>query len=150
MAKNWNRYENLILIDAGLGLEATEQLIERCREIVRTNGGRMIKTERWGLRDMAFAIKRQPKACYVLLEFAGEGTVSTSLSHQLNLLDTVIKFQIIKLEQGIDPAELPDIAEVFVEKRPVAPPPDVVAPKGGEEEEGEEDAFGEEEDESAE
>lgn len=143
MAKTWRRYEIMVLIDAGLAMEAAEQLIEKCREIIRNAGGRMVKTERWGLRDLAFPIKRHAKAYYVLLEYVGEGAVSTTLSHHLNLLDTVVKFQGVKLAEGIDPAELPEADEIIVEKRPVAPPPEVALAVGGDEEEGEE-AFEEE------
>lgn len=113
MAKTWNKYEVLVLIDADLPLETIEGMIERFREIIRSNQGKVLKTERWGIRNMAFAIKRKTKSYYTLLEFAGEGPVSIALSHQLNLLDTVIKFQIVKLGSKIDPETLPDVEEII-------------------------------------
>lgn len=112
MAKTWKKYEVMVLIDADLGLDTIEAMIERFREIIRGNQGRVLRTERWGIRNMAFAIKRHKKSYYVLMEFAGEGPVSIALSHQLNLLDTVVKFQIIKNVQGVDPADLPETEEI--------------------------------------
>jgi small subunit ribosomal protein S6 len=139
MSTPWRKYEILILMDANLGTEGTENLINRCRNFVIDAGGRMLKTERWGIRDMAFEIKRQKKACYVLLEFAGEGKVSTSLAHQLNLIDVIIKFQAVKLAEGVDPATLPEIEEqvsaVIPTKAPILP--DLIK----DEEEEEEDEF---------
>lgn len=142
MAKTWKKYEVMILIDAELGLDTIEGMIERFREIIRSNQGKVLKTERWGIRNMAFAIKRHKKAYYVVIEFAGEGPVSTTLSHQLNLLDTVVKFQIIRNVMGVDPADLPDTEEVVDHvMKPVEEAKPL--PVRGEEEEGEEE--GEEE-----
>ena len=113
MAKTWKKYEVLVLIDADLSLETIEGMIERFREVIRGNQGRVLKTERWGVRNMAFAIKRKQKSYYVLLEFAGEGPVSTALAHQLNLLDTVVKFQIVRVAEGLEPSELPEVEEII-------------------------------------
>ncbi len=113
MAKTWRKYESLILYSAELDTDGSEALLERFREFIRSADGRMLKTERWGLRDMAFEIKHNKKAHYVLLEYAGEGPVSNALHHQLNLLDTVIKFQTIKLEDRVDPADLPETEEII-------------------------------------
>lgn len=112
MAKTWKKYEVMVLIDAEQSIETIETMVERFREIIRSNGGKVMRTERWGIRNMAFAIKRHKKAYYVVIEFAGEGTVSTTLSHQLNLLDTVVKFQVIKNADGVDPVDVPDTEEI--------------------------------------
>lgn len=112
MAKTWKKYEVMVLIDSDLGQDTIDGMIERFREIIRSTGGKVQKTIRWGIRTMAFSIKRKPKAYYAIIEFAGEGPVSTNLSHQLNLLDTVIKFQIVKNADGVDPVDLPDTEEV--------------------------------------
>ena len=112
MAKTWKKYEVMVLIDDELSLETIEGMIEKFREVIRANQGRVLKTERWGIRNMAFAIKRHKKAYYAVLEFAGEGPVSTALSHQLNLLDTVIKFQVVRTAEGVEPADLPEKEEI--------------------------------------
>ena len=112
MAKTWRKYESLILYSPELDTDASEALVERFRDFIRSADGRMLKTERWGVRDTAFEIKGNKKAYYVLLEYAGEGPVSLHLAHQLNLLDMVIKFQTIKLADRVDPDDLPETEEI--------------------------------------
>jgi small subunit ribosomal protein S6 len=119
MARTWRKYETLILIDAGLGMEATEEFINRFRQLINTDG-RMLKTDRWGVRNTAFEIKHHTKAYYLMLEYAGEGVVSTQLEHALNLLDSIIKFQTIKLAEGLDPEELPTEEENIIPEEPAA------------------------------
>ncbi len=108
MADIWHRYESLILFDPDLGDEATEELIARVQEYVTNESGRILKTDRWGIRDLAFVMKGRSKAYYVLLEFAGPTRAATELDRRLNLLDTVLKFQTIKLETRVDPEALPE------------------------------------------
>lgn len=145
MATPWRKYEVLILIDAGLGNDGVEALINKCRGFVTDAGGRMLKTERWGYRDMAYEIKHKKKAYYVLLEFAGESSVATSVEHQLNLIDEIVKYQAVKLAEGVDPAALPEIEEHVSAPVPTKAP--IRALEKDEEEEGEEgegDEFAEE------
>ncbi len=108
MEELWNRYESLVLFDPELGTEATEELIARVKEYVTNESGRILKTDRWGLRDLAFVMKGRTKAYYLLLEFAGPTRAARELDRRLNLLDTVLKFQTIRLEERIDPAALPE------------------------------------------
>ncbi len=108
MAELWHRYESLILFDPDLGTEATEELIARAKEYITNESGRILKIDRWGMRDLAFVMKGRAKAYYVLLEFAGPTRAATELDRRLNLLDTVLKFQTIKLEERIDPDALPE------------------------------------------
>lgn len=120
MAEKWRRYETLMIFDPELGTEATEELIQRSREFVGQEAGRTLKTERWGIRDLAFELKGRRKGYYLLLEYAGLPRVATELDRRLNLIDTVLKFQTIKLEEGIDPESLP---EETVEEAPAAAEP---------------------------
>ncbi|GAB4273627.1 MAG: hypothetical protein Kow0092_28950 [Deferrisomatales bacterium] len=111
MAEKWRRYETLMIFDPDLGAEATEELVQRAREFVTQEGGRILKTERWGLRDLAFEMKRRHKGYYLLLEFAGLPRAATELDRRLNLIDNVLKFQTIKLEEDVDAASLPEAEE---------------------------------------
>lgn len=145
MAEYWNRYECMVLFDPDLGEEARRELIRRVKEYVTNESGRILKTNHWGLRDLAFEMKGRSKAYYLLLEFAGPARAATELDRRLNLLDTVLKFQTIKLDERVDPAELPaeEVEEVTVASASAA----TSRPAGGEEEDEDEEAEEEDEDE---
>jgi len=104
-----------------VGNDGAEELVQRAREFVLSQNGRVLKASRWGLREMAFELKGRSKGYYLLLEFAGLPAVATELDRRLNLIDTVLKFQTIKREDQVDPATLPE--EVVEE------PPTVTVPE---------------------
>lgn len=109
--EKWRRYETLMIFDPELGTEATEDHVNRARDFITQESGRILKSERWGLRDMAFELKGRSRGYYLLLEYAGPAQAARELDRRLNLMDTVIKFQTIKLAEDVDPASLPDQEE---------------------------------------
>lgn len=133
MAEKWRRYETLMIFDPALGVDGTEELIQKVREYVAVGEGRVLKTERWGLRDLAFELKGRRKGYYLILEYAGLPTVASELDRRLNLLDTVVKFQTLKLEDAVDPAALPEPVEIAPEEVRVSEP--LPLPKGSDDEE---------------
>ncbi|HSH68266.1 MAG TPA: 30S ribosomal protein S6 [Deferrisomatales bacterium] len=108
MTEKWRKYEALMIFAPEVGTDGAEELVQRAREFVLSQDGRVLKANRWGLRDMAFELKGRSKGYYLLLEFAGLPKVATELDRRLNLLDTVLKFQTIKREDQVDPASLPE------------------------------------------
>ena len=115
MTEKWRKYEAMIIFAPEVGNDGAEELVQRAREFVLSQDGRVLKANRWGLRDLAFELKGRSKGYYLLLEFAGLPQVATELDRRLNLLDTVLKFQTIKREDQVDPASLP---EEIVEEPP--------------------------------
>jgi small subunit ribosomal protein S6 len=111
VAEKWRQYESLIIFDPEGGTEATEELIQRTRDFVTEGSGRILKTERWGVRDLAFEMKSRRKGYYLLLEYAGLPGVATELDRRLNLIDAVVKYQTIKIKEQVDPESLPEPEE---------------------------------------
>jgi small subunit ribosomal protein S6 len=141
MAEKWRRYETLMIFDPDLGPDGTEELVQKSREFVTQGEGRVLKTERWGVREMAFEVKGRRKGYYLLLEYAGLPRVASEMDRRLNLIDTVVKFQTIKLQEAVDPATLPEPVEIMPEVTPpVETPKAAVAESGDDEEEGAETA----------
>jgi small subunit ribosomal protein S6 len=112
MEEEWRRYESLIIFDPEGGTEATEELVQRARNFVTQDSGRILQAERWGVRDLAFEVKGRRKGYYLLLDYAGLPRVASELDRRLNLIDSVLKFQTIKLEDRVDPESLPEFEEV--------------------------------------
>lgn len=133
MAEKWRRYETLMIFSAELGTDGTEALAQKVREYVTQEGGRLLKTERWGLRDLAFELKGHSRGYYLLLEYAGLPRVATEFDRKLNLLDSIVKFQSVKLAEDVDPATLPEVEEVVAAPEVVTAPPAPLAEAEGDE-----------------
>jgi len=68
-------YEHVFLARQDLAQAQVDALAENASKIIEDNGGKVAKTETWGLRSLAYRIAKNRKAHYVMLEIDGPGSV---------------------------------------------------------------------------
>ena len=61
-------YEHVFLARQDLAQAQVDALAENATKIINDNNGRVVKTESWGLRSLAYKIAKNRKAHYVMLE----------------------------------------------------------------------------------
>ena len=62
-------YEHVFLARQDLAQAQVDALAETATKIIEDNGGKVVKTETWGLRNLAYRIAKNRKAHYVALDF---------------------------------------------------------------------------------
>ena len=90
-----NQYEVAVLYHPDLEVDLTKAE-ERVTKIFTDNGGKVVNTDNWGKRKLAYPIKRNEHAVYVFytVELPGEGV--RKVESTLNITDEVIRFLITK------------------------------------------------------
>ena len=61
-------YEHVFLARQDLAQAQVDALAENATKIIEDNGGKIAKTETWGLRSLAYRIAKNRKAHYVALD----------------------------------------------------------------------------------
>jgi small subunit ribosomal protein S6 len=96
-------YEHVFLARQDLAQAQVDALAETATNIITTNQGRVVKTETWGLRSLAYRIAKNRKAHYVMLEIDAPGNVVAELERQLQINEDIIRYMTVRvdeLEQG--------------------------------------------------
>ena len=62
-------YEHVFIARQDLAQAQVDALAETATNIIETAGGKVVKTETWGLRSLAYRIAKNRKGHYVMLEF---------------------------------------------------------------------------------
>ncbi|MDP1026243.1 30S ribosomal protein S6 [Sphingomonas sp. KR1UV-12] len=96
-------YEHVFLARQDLAQAQVDALAETATKIIQDNQGRVVKTETWGLRSLAYRIAKNRKAHYVMLEIDAPAGVVAELERQTQINEDVIRFMTVKvdeLEQG--------------------------------------------------
>lgn len=90
-----NQYEIAVLYHPDLEVDLTKAE-ERVTKIVTDNGGKIVGTDNWGKRKLAYAIKGNEHAVYVFYtaEIPPQGV--QKIESTLNITDEVIRFLITK------------------------------------------------------
>lgn len=131
------RYECIYILKPDLSPEQIDDLCKRFTDIISDNGGTLILEDRWGLKTLAYEVKKYSKGYYVLLDYAAEKNVTVELERNFKMLENVIRFLTVLTEKEITPDQLQ--ALLTSEKKRGAPPETSPEEKeAGEEEEEEE------------
>jgi len=96
-------YEHVFLARQDLAQAQVDALAENATSIIESNGGRVVKTETWGLRSLAYRIAKNRKAHYVMLDFEGPAPVVAELERQTQINEDVIRYMTLRVdahEQG--------------------------------------------------
>ncbi|MBR0218236.1 MAG: 30S ribosomal protein S6 [Clostridia bacterium] len=113
-----NKYEVVYIIDPAVEDEARKTLIAKFNDLITGNGGSVDKVEEWGKRRLAYAIDYKTEGYYVLVNFQAEADLPKELERNLQISDSVIRYQVIKLIER----------KVGIKPRAVRPAPAAAAP----------------------
>jgi small subunit ribosomal protein S6 len=91
-------YEHVFLARQDLAQAQVDQLAEMATKIVEDGQGKVVKTETWGLRSLAYRIAKNRKAHYVMLEIDAPTGVVAELERQLNINEDIVRFMTVRVD----------------------------------------------------
>ncbi len=96
------QYETTFILRPNLGEDQFTEIIERTCDIITGDGGVIIDTDRWGIKRLAYEIKKEVQGYYVCLNYAAPGTTIIELERIFRIDDRLLRFLTIKLADSID------------------------------------------------
>jgi small subunit ribosomal protein S6 len=96
---NMPLYEHVFLARQDLAQAQVDALAENATKIIEDNGGKVVKTETWGLRSLAYRIAKNRKAHYVELDLDAPPAAVAELERQSNINEDVIRFLTIRVDE---------------------------------------------------
>jgi small subunit ribosomal protein S6 len=92
-------YEELFILRPDAPEEETDQLIEQLTTIIATNGGNVDKSEKWGVRKLAYRVQKRNEGFYVLLQFVAKPETVREVERRLRVTDMVLKFLTVRVDE---------------------------------------------------
>lgn len=90
-----NQYEIAVLYHPDLEVDLSKAE-ERVTKLVTDNGGKVVATDNWGKRKLAYTIKKQEHAVYVFYTVEMPGESVAKVESALNIMDEVIRYLITR------------------------------------------------------
>ena len=91
-------YEHVFLARQDLAQAQVDALAENATKIITDNEGKVVKTETWGLRSLAYRIAKNRKAHYVMLDIDAPAAAIAELERQTGINEDVIRFVTIRVD----------------------------------------------------
>lgn len=117
-------YETTFVIDSLLKAEEIDAIIGKYERFITTNGGEILRIDRWGKRRLAFEIKKRQYGFYVYVRFMGPSNIPKLIEREYRLNENVLRY----LTLVLDKKALAQEAKNLKEMKAASPRSDYQAP----------------------
>ncbi|RNC68348.1 MAG: 30S ribosomal protein S6 [Desulfuromonadales bacterium] len=95
------KYETVMIVQPDLGEDELKGLTAKVTDIIATMKGELYRLEDWGVRKLAYPIKKNQRGRYYYLRFDGDAPLIAELERRLRLDDKVLRYQSVHLEKEV-------------------------------------------------
>lgn len=91
-------YESVFIARQDIPATQVEALAAQFADIVKANGGKVTKTEQWGLRNLAYRIRKNKKGHYVMFNLDAPAAAVNEMERNMRLHEDILRFLTVKVE----------------------------------------------------
>ncbi len=92
-------YEHVFIARQDVSQQQVEALTEQFSNIIKEQGGQIGKTEYWGLRNLAFKVKKNRKGHYTLVNIDAPHAAVAEMERQMGISEDVLRFITVRVEE---------------------------------------------------
>src|SRR5450755_1514521 len=98
-------YEELFILRPDAPEEEIDQLIDQPTTQISGEGGNVDKSDKWGIRKLAYRVQKRNEGFYVLLQFTAKPETVRELERKLRVSDQVLKFLTVRIDEKLKKIE---------------------------------------------
>ena len=91
-------YENVFIARQDISATQVEGLTETFSKVISDNGGSVVNTESWGLRTLAYRIKKNRKGHYVMFHMDAPAAAVHEMERQMRINEDILRYLTIKID----------------------------------------------------
>lgn len=99
-------YEELFIVDPNTAEEQVDAVVSQIESVVKDGDGTIDKVEKWGVRKLAYRVKKREEGYYVLVQFStSAGPTVKEIERRLRVDETVLKYLTVRIDEDLKRAE---------------------------------------------
>ncbi|HEX5227788.1 MAG TPA: 30S ribosomal protein S6 [Bryobacteraceae bacterium] len=98
-------YEELFIVRPDSPEEEIDKLIEQLTNLIAAQGGNVDKSDKWGIRKLAYRVQKRNEGFYILLQFTAQPSTVIEIERRLRVADMVMKFQSVRIDEKLKKIE---------------------------------------------
>lgn len=95
-------YEHIYIARQDVSRSHVEELTKNITEMVEKQGGKVAKTEYWGLRILAYRINKNRKGHYSLLQLNCAPEAVAEVERNLRINEDVLRYMTVSVEEHLE------------------------------------------------
>jgi small subunit ribosomal protein S6 len=98
------RYETVFIVKSSTGEDELTAIIDKVSSIITNDGGTVLKVDKWGLKKLAYLIKKETQGYYIYIDYAAPPAAVAEIERIFKIDDRLLKYMTLKLADNCDPA----------------------------------------------
>jgi small subunit ribosomal protein S6 len=98
-------YEVVFIAAPTLTNEELEAFTAQMQGVVESRNGKVVKTDFWGRKSMAYRIGKYREGYYVVLTLEADGAAIAELERRFRVADSIIRFLSVRLDEDLKRSE---------------------------------------------
>ncbi|MGQ9619814.1 MAG: 30S ribosomal protein S6 [Bacteroidales bacterium] len=94
-----NHYETVFITTPVLSENQMKEAVQKFKKVIIENSGEIVHEENWGLKKLAYPIKKKSTGFYYLIEFKGPGEIVDKLELYYRRDERIIRFLTFKMDK---------------------------------------------------
>jgi small subunit ribosomal protein S6 len=97
------RYETIFIVKPNVAEDEIAAMTGKATSTIEGDGGTILRTNNWGLKKLAYLIKKENQGYYVYVDYAGAPASVAEIERIFRIDDRIIKYLTVKLADSCDP-----------------------------------------------
>jgi small subunit ribosomal protein S6 len=95
-------YEHVYLARQDVTPQQVETLNEQFKSVIEAHGGKIAKLEYWGVKSLAYRIKKNRKAHFTLMNIDAPSAALTEMERQMGINEDILRFITLRVDEHED------------------------------------------------
>ena len=92
-------YEHIFMARQDVTPQQVETMVDQYRGVIEQNGGAIEKTEMWGVKSLAYRIKKNRKAHFTMFNVNAPAQAVAEMERQMRINEDILRFMTIRVEE---------------------------------------------------
>jgi small subunit ribosomal protein S6 len=92
-------YEHVVVMRPDISPQQVEAIVEEITKLVAEHSGKVARNEYWGLRNLAYPIRKSRKAHYSLLNIDAKGEVLHEIERRHRINEDVLRYLTVRVDK---------------------------------------------------
>ncbi len=92
-------YESIIIIRQDVSSADVDKIADDIKQVITSRDGKIIKTEYWGLRSLAYEIQNNKKGHYYFMGIEADKPILDEMDRKIKLSESIIRSSLIRVDE---------------------------------------------------
>ena len=93
------KYESVLIVRQDLGATQVNNIVSDLSDVIKKEGGEIVRVDNWGLKTLAYRIKKNRKGHYVIMNISAPAQAIAEYERIVRLNEDIIRYMTVCVDE---------------------------------------------------